>query len=210
MRLDSADSADGAADIARFDGSMCSDVNTEHMDTVEIRIDGGTVTVAKASADAIVRLDAALAQARADLTAAQAAKAAAEAAKIEAEKRADAAVLTDAARDALVSARAGLVADAAKILGADFRADGKSDAEIRKAAVAKAYPTMRTDMSDAEVAGAFAVAVASVGAASLAAARSDAAVAPAERIDAKAVREARIRERAEAQRPGARAGKDGK
>jgi hypothetical protein len=63
------DAADGPADpyAWRFDDCDTPALNTDHMDTVEIRIDGATVTVAKASADAVTRLDAALVTAKADL-----------------------------------------------------------------------------------------------------------------------------------------------
>lgn len=180
---------DGGA--ARFDDLAESVPSSVHMDTVEIRIDGGTVTVAKASADTVTRLDAVLAQAKADLAKANADLGAT---KAELGTVKDAlAQATDAAAIAKrVDARIALVQDAAKVLGADYRADGKSDAEVMRAAIAKARPEMKLDgQGDDFVAGAFRIVCDSVGVDSLKTVREPEA--PAVREDAAALRAARTK-----------------
>lgn len=66
------------------------------------------------------------------------------------------AAMTPAKLDAAVTARAGVVADARKFAGATLAVDGKSDAEIRRAAVAvKLGDAVAASMDDAGVTGAF-------------------------------------------------------
>lgn len=93
--------------------------------------------------------------------AAEAAVKAAESKVQEVQGRADSAekALKDATDPAQVSARVqarlALQATAAKILGADFKSDGKTDREIMLAAVTKADPTFKADASDDYLKGAF-------------------------------------------------------
>lgn len=194
------DSAEGAAEpyAWRFDGGDDPALNTDHMDTVEIRIDGATVTVAKASADAVTRLDAALVQARADLAKANTDLGTATAALGQA--KADLAAATDpAALAARADARIALVTDARKVLGAEYRADGKSTVDIMRAAVAKGRPEIKLDgATDDFIAGAFRIVCDSVGVDSLKQVRDPAAVAPVVRQDAAAARAAKVAKSASA------------
>lgn len=107
----------------------------------------------------IEQLKAALAVAQADLEKANG-KAEALTAEVT-QVKADLAQATDPARlDAAVSARIELIDSARKVLGAEFKADGLSADEIRKAVVAKAYPSIKLDGKSADaVAGMFETAV---------------------------------------------------
>lgn len=51
---------------------------------------------------------------------------------------------------ALVSARAALEADARKVLGADVKLDGKTEDEVKRAAIAKAKPSIKLDGKSAD------------------------------------------------------------
>lgn len=113
-------------------------------DTKTVMVDGLSVVTTDAGAQAIQKLQGdlqAARQATADAaTAHQTAIAAKDAqiAKLEAERdAAQAKVLTDAAIDARVQARADLIATAKALHDADYA--GKSDADIRKAVVAAKF-----------------------------------------------------------------------
>lgn len=204
LRMDSADAAPTPY-AARFDD--CADpAHIPGMDSVEIRIDGATVTVAKASADAVSRLDAALTQARADLAKANTdlgtATAALAVAKADLAKAADPATVT-----ARVDARITLVTDARKVLGDEYKADGKTDAQVMRDAVAKGRPEIKLDgATDDFIAGAFRIVCDSVGQDSLAAVREPAARTDSAKPSAAKAREERIAKSAVAYKT---LGKDG-
>lgn len=63
--------------------------------------------------------------------------------------------MTPAQIDAAVVARSAVIADAKAITGADVTADGKTDADIRRAAVEAKLGDAAKGMDDAAVAGAF-------------------------------------------------------
>lgn len=71
--------------------------------------------------------------------------------------------MTPAQIDAAVVARSAVIADAKAITGADVTADGKTDADIRRAAVEARLGDAAKGMDDAAVAGAFKALRASVG-----------------------------------------------
>jgi hypothetical protein len=71
--------------------------------------------------------------------------------------------MTPAQIDAAVQARSAVIADAKAITGAEVTADGKADADIRRAAVNAKLGDAAKDMDDAAIAGAFKALRASVG-----------------------------------------------
>lgn len=113
----------------RIDG-VDYEVGTEPHKAAVLRRDAAE----KAAKDAAIAL-----QARADAAEADKTKLAAQVAE-----------LSDPARlDAAVTARAALVEQARKVLGAEAKFDGKSDIEIKAMVAAKVYPSLRLDAKDA-------------------------------------------------------------
>lgn len=117
---------------------------------VALRLDSlGDTQIEDSEMEELAKAQAELAKAQADLAKAEARADAADAAKAKAEARADAAESPEAVARA-VAARVGLERDAAKVLGADFRADGLADHAIRVAVVSKAFPALKLDGKPAE------------------------------------------------------------
>jgi hypothetical protein len=102
-----------------------------------IKLDGVEFEVPEALAAAFAALETNLGKAEAD--------------KADLSKRLDAAC-DPAALDAHVAARVELVAKAQRVLGGEFKADGKSDHDVRCAAIAKALPTLKLDGVSADYA----------------------------------------------------------
>jgi hypothetical protein len=124
---------------------------TQEKKMVKIVIDGVEVEMSETAAQLVKRAQAqheearkSLEQAKKDAETAKARADVAEAAKTTAEKaRKDA---EDPARiEALVAERVTLISQAQKVLGQEFKADGKSPAEIRKAMLAKLVPALKLD-----------------------------------------------------------------
>lgn len=134
LRLDSADAVcvDPTDDVA--DDAVTPEA--QHM-TVKIKIDAVDYEVSEQAAQAFAAHEAkhagdlAKAQARADQLEADLAKARADA---------DPAKLGE-----LVAARVALEGAAGRVLGSEFKADGKSDDEIRRAVIAKVAPEAKLD-----------------------------------------------------------------
>lgn len=118
------------------------------VDGIEIKLDGAEAQTVE---QAIAKRDALVAQLQSD---AVAAKTAAESALAKATAERDVlkgkldAATAPATVAAAVAARVSLEQSARKVLGADAKFDGKSDSEVRSAALAKACPELKLDGKD--------------------------------------------------------------
>lgn len=141
LRLDEGDAIsfdtqdESVSESARTPDSTSPEAPT--VKTKKIRLDGLDIEVPEAVADAYAALVARTAELEKNLGKAEATVAAVQ-------------VKLDAANDpkavdARVAARVELVSQATKVLGAEFKADGKSDHDIRVAAIAKAKPALKLD-----------------------------------------------------------------
>jgi len=141
------------------------------MTTQKVTIDGITVDLNDTAAQVVSKLQDNLAKAVADLQTAQTALATAQTTistkdgEITALKQQlKDAEITPAKLDAAVATRARVIGDARKIAGDSLVVDGKTDAEIRRAAVAtKVGDEAAKAMDDAAIGGAFAVLAAAQG-----------------------------------------------
>jgi hypothetical protein len=146
IKLDSSDA--DAGDVARtFDDTN----DTCDIDFMDFVLDGITL---KLDAKDVEVIKAALAKRDAEIgkLAADAAKASSNAAELQ--SKLDAA-MSPAAVAAAVAARVSLETSARKVLGAEEKFDGKSDAEIRVAVLAKASPETKLDGKSDEFVSAF-------------------------------------------------------
>lgn len=131
--------------------------------TKQVTVDGITIDVNDTAYQVVSKLQENLAKAVADLATSQAALATAQTTiqtrdgELAAEKqKLKDAEITPAKLDAAVATRAQVVADARKIAGDKLVVDGKTDLEIRRAAVtAKLGDAATKDMADAAIEGAF-------------------------------------------------------
>lgn len=131
--------------------------------TKQVTIDGITVEMSDTAEQVVSKVQDRLAKATADLQTAQTALTEAQTtlqAKdgeiVALKQQLKDAELTPARLDAAVAARAAVIADARKIAGDKLVVDGKTDAEIRRAAVAaKLGDAVAKDMADAAIEGAF-------------------------------------------------------
>lgn len=162
IKLDSSDV--DAGDVARcFDDTSdtCSNKNertdtpvlktTSEANIVEIIVDGITL---KLDAKDVEVVKAALAKRDGKIGQLEAAAVQSASAAKELQTKLDAATSPDAVA-AAVTARVSLETSARKVLGADEKFDGKSDAEIRAAVLAKASPETKLDGKSAEFVSAF-------------------------------------------------------
>ena len=171
LRLDSLDSDwaanfDSAEDTPHNVGESRHENREENfmalkIDGVEIKLDG---TEAQLVEQALSKRDAQIAQLTADAAAAQtaSAKQVAEltAARDVLQGKLDAAASPDTIAKA-VAARVALETAARKVLGAEAKFDGQTDAQVRAAALAKAAPQIKLDgQSDAYIVAAFDLATA--------------------------------------------------
>lgn len=117
---------------------------------VALRLDsnGDTLTdteeIPDMTPEQIAALQAELAQAKTDLAQAQARADAAEANAAKAQARADAAGSAESIATA-VKARLDLVGVAQSVLGAEYKADAKTDAEVRADVIGKVFPDLKLD-----------------------------------------------------------------
>lgn len=158
IRLDSADEPDQAFACTddtcstldeRTDTSV--DQATREAKIVEFIVDGITL---KLDAKDIEVLKAALAKRDGKIGELEAAKSTSAAAVTALQTKLDAATSPEAVASA-VAARVSLETSARKVLGAEEKFDGKSDAEIRTAVLAKAAPEMKLDGKSSEFVAAF-------------------------------------------------------
>jgi hypothetical protein len=167
LRLDSNDDV-------RLDAAQETMMKVERIDGVEYEIgsDAHKAILAARESFAQAKSEKDKAQARADVAEGRVKDLEGKLAEAQDQKRIDAAV----------AARLDVVEKARKVLGADFKAEGKNDREIKAEALKKARPEMKLDgKSDDYVAAAFDMLADRVDAESTAALRTDAA--SATRVD---------------------------
>lgn len=158
IRLDSAEEpdqgfacTDDTCSTPHERADMSADEATREAKIVEFIVDGITL---KLDAKDIEVLKSALAKRDGKIGELEAARATATANATALQTKLDAATSPEAVA-AAVSARVSLETSARKVLGAEEKFDGKSDAEIRTAVLAKAAPEMKLDGKSSEFVAAF-------------------------------------------------------
>ena len=158
--------ARGGSDLRIGDGNQ-GEADMADIKTKTVTVDGLSVETTDAGAQAIEKLQRDLTTAKAETATAQRALADAQAAHkteigikdgeiVALKKQVQDAAITPEKLDAAVKVRAAIVADAKAIAGDKLGTDGKTDIEIRRAAVAaKMGDEAAKAMSDAEIIGAF-------------------------------------------------------
>lgn len=148
IKLDSNEDADVAQCFDATDDTCSNTPEGPHMDFI---VDGITL---KLDATAVEVLKTAIAKRDGEIGELEAGAANAARAAADLQARLDAAVSPEAVA-AAVAARVALETSARKVLGAEEKFDGKSDAEIRAAVLAKASPETKLDGKSPEFVAAF-------------------------------------------------------